>query len=231
MLAPRRPKDVPPLAEASLDALSRAGIGALISIGGAFGLAHYHEYRSTHDVDAWWDEAAGAAERRAVIAAVESALRPHGEVRTRSWGDVTSIDVHDGRKVVFSFQIASRSALLAPPAPSPWAGVRVDSLEDLIAAKMTALVERGAPRDFRDVHQLCRSGVTTPLDCVTLWSRRRALSGEPDDRPRAALAIESHLSRVERARPLESIGDPAERGAAAEVRTWIREVLLRALRP
>lgn len=62
---------------------------------------------------------------------------------------------------MFSFQLAHRLAQLAPPQSVLWTDVWLDSLPDLVAAKMVALVERGAPRDFRDIYTLCQARVTT----------------------------------------------------------------------
>jgi len=35
----------------------------------------------------------------------------------------------------------------------------------IMASKMTALVERGAPRDLRDIHELCRRGLISVETC------------------------------------------------------------------
>jgi hypothetical protein len=99
-------------------------------------------------------------------------------------------------------------------------GMFLDSLEDLVASKMTALVERGAPRDFRDIHSLCLSGRCTMPQCWDLWQKRQELAGENTDRGRASLAIQTHLSRIEQARPLAAIQDAEHRAAAERLRTW-----------
>ena len=109
---PRRPQHVPEYAQACLDALAVSGLGSHISMGGAFGLAHYYEYRPTHDVDAWWVEPVSSDQRQAIAGSLERALRPYGEVRTRTWGEVVSIELTREGKTVFSFQIARRSAEL-----------------------------------------------------------------------------------------------------------------------
>jgi len=71
----RRPKNVNLYAEACLDALSTTGAGRWISLGGPFGISHYHEYRSTHDVDAWWMDTTGGDQRDEVVRVVEELLR------------------------------------------------------------------------------------------------------------------------------------------------------------
>ena len=105
----------------------------------------------------------------------------------------------------------------------------LDSLIDLVASKMVALVERGAPRDFRDIHQVCHEKLTTPVQCWQWWEQRQRLSGSDTDRYRARLAIETHLARIEQHRPLDSIDDPEQRGTAQHVRQWFQTEFLNAL--
>jgi hypothetical protein len=127
---------------------------------------------------------------------------------------VTGVELQQGGKTVFSFQIAQRSALLEPPARAPWIDVLLDSFSDLLASKMVALVERGAPRDFRDIHALCRADLTTPQECWSLWRRRQRLTAGDTDSDRARLAVQTHLARIVQHRPLEEISEPRQRGGA-----------------
>ncbi len=227
MASLQRPSQVSEYALACLQAIAAGDMGQHLSLGGAFGLAHYFEYRTTHDVDAWWIEPAGQEIRQRVVRVLEEALRRFGSVRTRAWGDVVSVELSREGKTIFSFQIARRSAELHAPRLSPWpGGIRLDSFDDLVASKMVALVERGAPRDFRDVYVLCTSGQCTPEHCWNLWQTRQQLAGETADRQRAELAIQTHLSRLEQARPLDEIADPEQREAADDLRTWYREEFL-----
>jgi len=228
-LQPHRPQQMSEYAEACLLALSDQGLGRKISLGGALGLAHYYEYRLTHDVDAWWMPEATAEERQQVVRAIQDALRPFGPVQVRTWGDVVSVELHQEERTVFSFQVAHRSAQLAPPQPVPWTDVWLDGLPDLLAAKMVALVERGAPRDCRDVYMLCHAEVTTPEQCWTLWRRRQQLAGSDTDAARARLAVQTHLARIALHRPLNQIADPTERAAAQRVRTWFEKEFLNVL--
>lgn len=221
-MKPVRPTHVPEHAGECLRRIGDGGLGHALSLGGAFGLLHYLDYRSTHDVDAWWTESSTEEQRGRVIAAIETALQPHGDVRRRTWGDVVSIELRVAGKVVFSFQIARRSVQLEPPAPAPapWADVLLDSFSDLVASKMVALVERGAPRDFRDIHSLCQAGLIAPGRCWELWRRRQRLADSDTDGHRARLAVETHLARIVQHRPLDGIEDPEQRDAAARVRAW-----------
>lgn len=228
-LQPHRPQQMPEYAEACLLALSAQGLGKAISLGGAFGLAHYYEYRPTHDVDAWWMPETTAEERQQVVQTIQDALRPFGAVRMRTWGDVVSVELRQEGQMVFGFQVAHRSAQLAPPQPVPWMDAWLDSFLDLLAAKMVALVERGAPRDFRDIFTLCQADVTTAEQCWTLWRRRQQLTGSDTDAARARLAVQTHLARIALHRPLNQIADPTERAAAEQARTWFKTEFLDAL--
>ncbi len=219
----QRPSNVPDHAELCLKAISDANLGDKISLGGAFGLLHYLDYRATYDVDAWWASSATSQERQMVIDAVIAALTPLGKVRTRAWGDVVSIELGEGKRKVFSFQIAQRSAQLQPSTPLPWADSLLDSLDDLIASKMVALVERGAPRDFRDIYAVCQAGLVTVEQCWELWRRRQTLAHSDADRERANLALQIHLERIALHRPLEQITDLSERAEAEQLRLWFSQ--------
>lgn len=224
-----RPSQLSVYAEKTLQVLAEEGLGHKISLGGALGLQHYLEYRWTHDVDAWWVPSATAEDRERVIQTIESTLRSWGEVRTRRWGEVVSVELRVEGKAVFSFQIASRSAQLEPSGKVPWTDVSLDSLTDLIASKMVALVERGAPRDFRDIHAVCAARLTTASECWRLWRLRQEQTGSDDDPHRARLAVETHLARIAQHRPLESIAAPSQREEAERVRTWFTKEFLNAL--
>ena len=229
LMQPHRPTHMPDYAEACLQALVAHGLGGKISLGGAFGLLHYLDYRPTHDVDARWLPSANAKDRRQVIRVIEETLQSFGQVKKRAWGDVVSVELMREGRTVFSFQIAHRSAQLEPPAPAPWTDVLLDSFPDLLAGKMVALVERGAPRDFRDVYALCRAGLTTPQECWELWRRRQQLAGSDSDSARARLAVETHLARIAQHRPLGDITNPAKRAEAEQVRRWFVQEFLDAL--
>ena len=91
---------------------------------------------------------------------------------------------------------------------------------------MVALVERGAPRDLRDVYTVCTAGIVDVGGCWQLWERRQRGAGEDADRSRAALAIRTHLARIEQARPLDRIEDLEQRERAKTVRRWFLEEFL-----
>lgn len=155
-----------------------------------------------------------------MLQVIKDALQASGDIRTRQWGEVVSIELIVAGKTVFSFQIADRSAQLEPSSTLSWTDVSIDSLPDLVASKMVALVERGAPRDFRDIHALCHSGLMTAGECWSLWRLRQQRAGSDTDAHRARLALSTHLSRIAQHRPLENITDPDERAEAGSLRAW-----------
>jgi hypothetical protein len=224
----QRPSHISPYAVVCLEALAAQGLGGVISLGGALGLLHYLDYRTTADADAWWTEAATPERQREVVDVLTATLARHGDAHTRAWGDVTSVELQENGRTVFSFQIARRSAQLASARVMPWIGVLLDSFADLVGSKMVALVERGAPRDFRDIHAVCQAQLTTPQQCWTLWRQRQQLAGSDASPKRAMLAVELHLSRIIQHRPLERIIDPLERATAERVRTWFLEEFIHA---
>jgi hypothetical protein len=228
-MEPKRPINIPAYSDICLRALNEQNLGSKISLGGAFGLMHYFEYRPTYDVDAWWDSAATGEDQRRVISLLENTLRAYGEIYTRSWGDVVSVELKSGAKKVFTFQIAHRSAQLEPSVPSPWYDIPLDSLKDLVANKMVALVERGAPRDFLDIYHLCQEGLYTPEQCWLLWRQRQQLANSDTSASRAKMALQTHLARIEQHRPLFSIADPEAKESAQRVRSWFKTEFIDAL--
>jgi len=220
IIQPQQPSHLSPYARACLEVLVKANLAARISLGGAFGLFHYLDYRPTHDVDAWWSGSVTEQQRQAVVELLETTLSDFGSVHVRAWGDMVSVELSLEGKMVFSFQIAARSVRLEEPILAGWIDIPLDSLADLVASKLTALVERGAPRDFLDIFTLCQAGLLSMAECWALWRRRQILAGSDADRARANLAIETHLERIALQRPLEKITDLQLRQQARQLRDW-----------
>src|SRR5829696_3951203 len=109
-MRPARPANLSAYAEEVLTALGESGLGHKLSLGGALGLQHYLDFRTTHDVDAWWAEAATPEDKTRILETVEAVLSARGEVRTRRWGEVVSLDLKVDGRTVFSFQVPVRSA-------------------------------------------------------------------------------------------------------------------------
>jgi hypothetical protein len=226
---PERPKEIDPLAEAILARLQSHPVARFIVLGGYFALKHYHDYRITHDVDAWWAEDSRDSDREEVRGALQAVIVPvAGErgltLNQRRFGDTESWELLRAGAKVFSFQIASRTVRLEPPVPSPWPPLLIETFADNVASKMNALVQRGAPRDFTDIRQLVTAGHLTPEECWDLWKRKN-----PDlDSVDARLEVGRHLHELELRRPLETLIDLAQREQARQTRAWFRAVLLRS---
>jgi len=217
------PESLNLLAITCLKALQKSGLGQYISLGGAVGLAHYYDYRSTKDVDAWWTTDATEDNKKQVVDLLQKTLEEFGQISIRRFGDVISIDVKENSQVIFNFQIASRSALLKSPVESPWHPIQLDSYDDLIASKMTALIERGAPRDFLDIYESCRQKLVTVHDCWELWQKRERLRGNENiDEKIGCEALLLHLKRIEKIRPLEGMNNREQRENAEKVRKWFK---------
>jgi predicted nucleotidyltransferase component of viral defense system len=142
---------------------------------------------------------------------------------------VVSVELIQNDKTIFSFQIASHTVRLEEPNSAGWIDVPLDSLADLTASKMVALVERGAPRDFLDIYMLCQSGLLSIAECWALWHRREMLAGNDANRGRARLAIETHLERIVQHRPLGKIVDLEQREQAQQMRGWYSRVFLQVV--
>jgi hypothetical protein len=226
-IQPQKPKDLSIYAQACLNTLAEQDLAKHISIGGALGLFHYLDYRSTSDVDAWWADTAKEIEKQNVVQSLQLTLSKFGNVRVRSWGEVASIELFENDNAIFSFQIAARSSQIQKSIPAGWIDVPLDSFPDLVASKMVALVERGAPRDFLDIYSICGANLITPAECWDLWNKRQRLSAKDRDMKRAFLAIETHLERIALHRPLENITDENQRQHARQVREWFASVFLK----
>lgn len=109
--APQRPRDIDPLAEALLTRLQSYPAARHIVLGGYFALKHYHDYRITHDVDAWWAEESRELDREQVRAALKAVLESLASeqglaVNRRRFGDTESWEFVSSGSKVFSFHIS-----------------------------------------------------------------------------------------------------------------------------
>jgi hypothetical protein len=225
MIAMKKPEHLDPLAEQVLDKLAGHSESGEIVLGGYFALKHYLDYRSTHDIDAWWKGRASAQTETAIrqsmseVASANSLL-----LQEKKFGETVSFECLRDRRRVFSFQIALRSVELEPAVLSPWPPILIETLADNAGAKMNALVDRGAPRDFVDIRQLVDSGLLTARRCWELWHAKN-----PGADPQLAYdKVRIHLATLEARRPLATIQDGQERRRAEETRNWFRDVFLTA---
>jgi hypothetical protein len=213
-----------PLAERVLSLLSGRPEGDQIVLGGYLALQHYLDYRTTHDIDAWWSGRADPAAERIIRQVMRQvAGESQMALRERRFGDTLSLElVRDGQQR-FSFQIASRSIVVEEPHLSAWPPLRIETLTDNIGAKMNALVNRGAPRDFLDVYTVIDAGLLTPTRCWELWQIKNP--GGSTEAARQNLLL--HLAGLDSRRPLDSIADPQGRERARQVRQWFKDVFVR----
>lgn len=221
---PHPPANLNPFAGEVLQKLAGRPAAADIVLGGGVALAHYLDYRDTFDLDAWWAAGPTPAARKLLAEVMQAVANAHGlTLATRSWGETTSLELIDGQRKVFSLQIAARDRYLDAPLDAAWPPVRIETLRDNVASKMTALVERGAPRDLRDVHELCRRGLVTVAECWELYHRKHSIlpSGE------AATKVLHAVERLNMQRPLDTIAESSERAQAEAVRQWYRDVFCR----
>jgi len=172
-------------------------------------------------VDAWWEIDATPAERDGASVAARHGLGYREREIRRS--EVSSFELERDGRPCFSFQIAPKSRELAPPlrTRSPWAPIGIEPVAENLAAKMSALVARGAPRDFVDVRTAVLRGLLTVADAWSLWGEKN-----PGADPLTARALaRKHLASIALRRPLADVPE-AMRAEVEEARRWVTEVLL-----
>jgi hypothetical protein len=222
--APVPPKNLNPFARELLERLSGHEDAAGIVIGGGVALSHYLEYRGTVDLDAWWL----GEPNETTITLVEKHMREMGtllglEYRRRRWGETESLELLRGGRKEFSFQISRRTLYLDAALPAKWQPVSIETLRDNVASKMTALVERGAPRDLKDIYHLCHCGLVTVEECWQLWK----VKNPQHESPVGPKLVRFHIERLELQRPLANVA-PADRDAARALRAWYRDVFCKS---
>lgn len=220
-LQPKVPCNLPLQGRELLESLAGVPEAAEFVLGGGIALGHYAEYRRTHYVDAWWrsapDEAAWAAATERMRTLAQKYVLEYGE---RSWGTTRSAELRAGSQKRFSFQISRREVGLDEPLPSHWTPLLIETFRDNLAAKMNALVGRGAPRDFQDIHEVFQRSLAGIEDCWSLWR----LKNPGNELAAAQRAVLNHLARIESRRPLATV--PAtERPRADAIRHFVHDRL------
>jgi hypothetical protein len=220
----KKPSQLDPLAEKLLARLSGFPESSEIVLGGYFALKHYLDYRRTHDIDAWWRTRANPTTTSTIEKVMRELAQADGLTFVqRSFGDTVSFELLREGKRVFSFQIAVRSVELEPPTTSPWPPILIETLADNIGAKMNALVDRGAPRDFADIRRITDAGLATIEQCWNFWGKKNHLK----DATAAKDKVRLHLTALQARRPLETIADIGERNRAAATRQWFSTEFLK----
>lgn len=207
-MLPKRPASIDPRAASLLDWKGAQPWASKIVLGGAFALEHYLNYRDTHDCDAWWNEGTDPVERAAILEEIH-------ELRRRAWNEVASLDLVRGTNKLFSFQISVRTTRLADYLASPFGDVAIESLEENVASKMSALVGRGAPRDFRDIYQVAHELGWSREQLWAWWGRKNPAY----DAAEARTLVRTHLAGIVARRPLDKVPAP-QRGETQSVRAW-----------
>jgi hypothetical protein len=225
-LAPRVPQTLHPLAREILEGFRNREAARDIIIGGGVALQHYLEFRRTVDLDAWWAKWSRPETESLIEEVMQGVALKHGlafEKRLFSHSQTRSFELQKEGKKVFSFQIAPRDIQLDPPLPSAWSPVQIESFRDNLGAKISALVSRGAPRDFLDIYTVCRRGLATPKECWETWQKKNPGL----ELSQARVTILEHLLALEGRRPLGSIAHASERAEAEALRKWIKDSLSR----
>ena len=223
-LEPRVPANLNPFARELLEMLRGQPAARHIILGGGVALSHYHEYRETVDVNAWWVKPIDETGRMETSDLMRERMRElaarHGlDFSERNWDVTRSYELRRGSQKIFSFQISYRDVQLDPPTGAHWPPLHLETFRENLAAKMRALVHRGAPRDFTDVAAVCGAGIVTPEECWELW-----LAKTPDGKiSEAKMAVLRLLEQIAVRRPVEDIPNGEQRRRAAEVRRFIRD--------
>lgn len=216
------PRSLHPLATEVLQKLSAHRAAAEFVLGGYFALQHYTDYRQTHDIDAWWRGRSSPEAEAALRSVMSGVAATHGyTLRERSFGETLSLELYRGSERAFSFQVAVRSVGLEEPVASAWPPILIETLRDNVGSKMNALVNRGAPRDLRDIRHVVGAGLLSTRECWELWRRKNPEQTVESARQK----VLHHLETLDTRRPLAGIPDPAERDAARATRLWFREFL------
>lgn len=218
-LFPHRPPSIPELADLILTRLAIEPTSAEIIIGGGIALKHYVDFRMTHDIDGWWrhlrlEEAVSGIK----TAMAELAAARHLILKHRTFGQTDSFELHEpSGKQIFAFQISKRDVPLDDPIPSEWPPIMLETFRDNVGSKMNALVQRGAPRDFVDIFEVVKRGLTTTDECWRLWEAKNTGASVNE----AKIDILTHLKRIEQRRPISSIPHE-EREHAQQLRSWFQ---------
>ncbi len=223
---PQCPDSLDPIAVELLTRLQPHPTTSSIVLGGHFALKHYLDYRSTHDIDAWWDMQSTAVQQGEAMQAVKTVMQQMAQERNWQFSERSTKLVkffefkHEG-KTIFSFQIAERDVELGAPLNDPWKPIKIEALEDNVGEKMNALVNRGAPRDFVDIRAVVVSNLLSVNQVWNLWQQKNIGL----DLQVAKAEVLRHLESIELRRPLNQV--PLEQREEIERSCrWIKEQLL-----
>jgi hypothetical protein len=216
--------DLDPIAADLLTELAQRGNAAQVVVGGGVALKFFVDFRQTHDLDVWWLGEPTPEAFRSIEETVQAVASRRGfEVRVRKGSEVLSYDFEADGNRKFSFQIAPRDRWLGGVIDSPFPPVPVESFSDNIASKMTALVERCAPRDLVDVYEVVRRKLVSVQECWALWKQKHPGLDVNDAKATFAKKLAELIART----PVERFA-PSEREQALERRRFFEGLFLKA---
>lgn len=149
-------KDLTRAQQAFLEAFTESELAADYYLSGGTALsAFYLHHRTSEDLDFF---TRGPVDAAAVLRLVNSIAE--GSVIPRRVADRFGFVVPiQGERVRVEFVRYDHPAI-EPPVPQP-GGLRVDGMRDILANKLSALVERNEPKDFADIYCLvARAGLS-----------------------------------------------------------------------
>jgi len=150
--------------------------GGNFYLAGGTGLALRLGHRISLDLDLFSDRLLNQSDRLAL----KKTLETSGKVEILDEKDGTC-HLRLGNTAVSLFHYPYR--LLKPP--SKWTGLKIASVEDIAAMKLSAIVSRGLKKDFIDLFFVCRSHKAPDL---FKWAERK-FPGHPNFAVQAAKAL------------------------------------------
>lgn len=144
-----------------------AGLPRELSLVGGTGLAAHIHHRESRDLDFFFEEPVD-------LQALHSLLEGLGDFAPTLVAQHTLNGVLLGAKVQFLSSAGQRR--LAPPVEI--AGLRVASVEDLLAIKLKVIGDRGELRDYFDVMEIERRLGRTAEEGLALYRRRYDVPAE-----------------------------------------------------
>ncbi|HEX8690657.1 MAG TPA: nucleotidyl transferase AbiEii/AbiGii toxin family protein [Solirubrobacterales bacterium] len=158
---------------------------APLELGGGTGVAVYLGHRESRDLDFFFHRAVDLDEVRDLIAELGAfAVTHEAEGALKGLFSETKIEIFDATPLK---QLAK---------PTKIAGLRVASLQDLMAMKIKVMAERGEMRDYFDVKAIDENGGVSVEEGIELYIRRYGVNPNGDALPHLYKAM-GDLSDVE----------------------------------
>ena len=141
-------------------------------LGGGTAVAVYLGHRESRDLDFFFDRTVDLSELKEVIGGLGAfAITHESEGTLKGLFGATKVEIFD----------ASQLRRLAKP--TNVAGLRVASIQDLMAMKLKVMAERGEMRDYFDVKAIDENGIVSVEEGIGLYIKRYDLSPNSDALP------------------------------------------------